>query len=36
MTWKQDGKTESGTGQDMFVFQWQESRWIAVLRIMLF
>jgi hypothetical protein len=36
MIWKQNGKTERGSGQDMFVFQRQESRWTAVLRVMLF
>jgi len=35
MTWEQKGKTESGSGQDMFVFRRQNGRWVAFLRIML-
>ena len=35
MTWEQKGKTETGSGQDMFVFRQQDGRWIAFLRIML-
>ena len=36
MTWVQNGKTDQGSGQDMFVFERREDRWIAVLRMMLF
>ena len=36
MTWVQNGKTEQGRGQDMFVFERRGERWIAVLRLMLF
>jgi hypothetical protein len=36
MTWEQGGKTESGSGQDMFVFERRDSGWIAVMRVMLF
>lgn len=36
MSWEQKGKTEQATGQDMFVFQLQNSEWKAVLRVMLF
>jgi uncharacterized protein DUF4440 len=36
MTYEQAGKTNRDSGQDMFVFVRRESRWIAVLRVMLF
>jgi Domain of unknown function (DUF4440) len=36
MTWSQSGKSDSGSGQDMFVFQRRQSRWIIVLRVLLF
>jgi hypothetical protein len=36
MTWEQGGRTESGSGQDMFVFERRSSGWIAVMRVMLF
>jgi len=36
MTWEQNGKRESGKGQDMFVFELRDSKWIAVFRLMLF
>ncbi len=36
MTWEQGGKAESGSGQDMFVFERRDSEWIAVMRVMLF
>ena len=36
MTWVQNGKTDQGSGQDMFVFERRRDRWIAVLRVMLF
>ncbi len=36
MTWVQDGKTDQGSGQDMFVFERRTDRWVAVLRVMLF
>jgi hypothetical protein len=36
MAWVQDGKASSGSGQDMFVFERRGSRWIAVLREMLY
>jgi hypothetical protein len=36
MTWIQNGKSDHGTGHDMFVFERRGDRWIAVLRAMLF
>lgn len=36
MSWEQNGKTDSATGQDMFVFQLHGSHWKAVLRVLLF
>ena len=36
MSWIQDGKTDQGSGQDMFVFERRGDRWIAVLRVMLY
>jgi hypothetical protein len=36
MTWEQNGKQDSASGHDMFVFEWRGSAWIAVLRLMLF
>lgn len=36
MTWIQDGKSDQGSGQDMFVFKRRGNRWIAVLRVMLY
>jgi ketosteroid isomerase-like protein len=36
MTWRQGGSSDSGSGQDMFVFQRRETRWIIVLRVLLF
>jgi hypothetical protein len=36
MTWRQDGKADSASGQDMFVFQRRQSRWVVVLRVLLF
>jgi hypothetical protein len=35
MIWEQGGKTDRGSGQDMFVFERRDSRWVAVLRLML-
>jgi hypothetical protein len=34
MTWEQKGKTESGSGQDMFVLRQEQGCWVAVLRVM--
>ena len=36
MTWEQSGKQDNASGQDMFVFERREAKWIAVLRVMLF
>ena len=36
MTWEQAGKQDGASGQDMFVFERRESKWIAVLRAMLY
>ena len=36
MTWTQSGKTDQGSGQDLFVFERRGDRWIAVLRVMLY
>ena len=36
MTWEQGGKSETGSGQDMFVFEQRKSGWVAVMRVMLF
>lgn len=36
MTWVQNGKTDSGSGQDMFVFERRKDRWVVILRIMLY
>jgi hypothetical protein len=36
MTWEQNGKQESASGHEMFVFELRDSKWIAVLRLMLF
>jgi hypothetical protein len=36
MTWEQGGRQASGSGQDLFVFEKRESKWVAVTRVMLF
>ncbi len=36
MTYEQNGKTHQESGQHMFVFVRRKSRWLAVLRMMLF
>lgn len=36
MTWTAGDKTESESGKDMFVFERRDSRWVAVLRLMLY
>jgi hypothetical protein len=36
MTWVQNGRTDRGSGQDMFVFERRTDRWIAVLRVVPF
>jgi hypothetical protein len=36
MTWVQNGETDRGSGQDLFVFERRGDRWLAVLRVMLF
>ena len=36
MAWTQAGKTDRGSGQDLFVFQRQGDRWVAVERVMLY
>jgi hypothetical protein len=36
MAWIQNGKTDQGSGQDMFVFERRGDRWIAVARAMLY
>ena len=36
MQWEQGGKQESGSGQDLFVFERCDGGWVAVLRVMLF
>lgn len=36
MTWEQNGKTDSKSGQELIVFERRQGRWIALLRIMLF
>ena len=36
MAWVQNGKTDQGSGQDLFVFRRRSDRWVAVMRVMLF
>src|SRR5437868_285870 len=36
MVWTHNGKQESGSGQDLFLFERRGTDWIAVLRLMLF
>jgi hypothetical protein len=36
MTWVQNGKTDSASGKEMFVFELRGVRWVAVLRVMLY
>jgi len=36
MAYEQNGQTKREAGQDMFVFVRRDTRWIAILRVMLF